>query len=93
MAGYKFKGDPSPDAPFLNGVPKRDLSLDEFRALEPSAQSAVAHSDLYERIPDEPAPEAKPAGPPSAQDTAKPAATAAPSTPAAAPAKGEGSGS
>jgi hypothetical protein len=88
MAGYKFTGDPSPDAPFLNGVPKHDLSQDEFRALEPSAQSAVAHSDLYERIPDEPAHDAAtPAAP------AKPAATAAPSTPAAAPAKGEGSGS
>ena len=54
MAGYKFLGDPSPDGPFLNSVPKRDLALEEFQALEPSAQAAVvAHIEMYERIPDD----------------------------------------
>lgn len=47
---YKFTGEPGVEGPYLNGVPKRDLTLEDFEHLDAGGQTAVTHSDLYQRV-------------------------------------------
>jgi hypothetical protein len=46
----RFKGDPENN--FFNDVPARDLSEEEYDALDTELKHKVRHSDLYDVVPE-----------------------------------------
>ncbi len=51
---FAFKGDP--EAAYVNGVPARNLSEEDYDALSPELRKAVQASPLYGAVGNDPKP-------------------------------------